>query len=106
MHIRLHFHVFPSFQVRELKEPLLRKAALELLNRADTDPLKAQMNEWVEKHPWVEDSALFEVIRHLPQHKDKVWYEWEEGYKLRKPEVLDDLRKVGLGGSKTWLKRK
>ena len=46
--------------------PLLRKAALTLLARDPTDPLRAQYGAWLAGHEWVGDSALYDVISKLP----------------------------------------
>ncbi len=72
--------------------PLLRKAALRLLQGEAFAGLREQMAVWRKAHSWVEDSALFEVARTLPGLDDKAWWEWPEDLRFRKPAALKEFK--------------
>jgi len=75
--------------VREFKEPLLRKAALNLINQKD----KKAYNAFIKKNSyWLDDYALYSTL--VKQYNDSRWYAWPEKIKKRDAKTLKDLVKV------------
>ena len=72
------------------REPLLRKAAARFYK----DPVKSDSEEFagfLEKNQdWLPDYALFEVLADI--YNDSWWANWPIGFRLRKPEFLDQAR--------------
>ncbi len=79
-------------QVAAVKYPLLRKACQRLLTDDKYKDTRDKMAAWRKAHPWIEDSALFEVARNLPELSDKAWWEWPEDLRFRKGGALKEFR--------------
>ncbi|MDD5466002.1 MAG: 4-alpha-glucanotransferase [Candidatus Omnitrophica bacterium] len=43
---------------------------------------------------WLADFALFKVLKE--HHQGKPWYEWEQGFKYRQPEALEEFRQDNI----------
>ena len=43
-------------------------------------------------HPWIEDSAMFEVARVQPVLNQQAWWDWPEGLRFRQPAALQEFR--------------
>ncbi|PNH04623.1 4-alpha-glucanotransferase DPE1, chloroplastic/amyloplastic [Tetrabaena socialis] len=80
--------------VAAAKQPLLQIAARRLLHDAPFLPLKEEYLKYRKEHPWVEDSALFDVARNLPELSQLAWWEWPEPLRLRQPAALKEFREV------------
>jgi len=77
--------------VQEAKLPLLREAAERFLDHAAPGPRKrfddfCWLNGW-----WLEDYALFEVLR--AQQGEKSWLDWPRELRLREPSAIEGARK-------------
>jgi hypothetical protein len=82
-------------QVAAVKEPLIRKAAARLLSdNPKFKGLREEMATWRAAHSWIEDSALFEVARTLPELADKAWWDWPEPLRFRQPDALQKFKWV------------
>ncbi len=66
-------------QVRDIKTPILGKAADRIRTDASFKELRAGTDAFRQQNPWVEDSALFYALSH---HREelvgKPWWEWPE----------------------------
>lgn len=71
------------------KEGLLKKAALRLLGE-ERHSWWPEFTTFVEESPWLDEVALFEVLREL--HRGAPWWEWEQGVRARAPEALVEVR--------------
>jgi 4-alpha-glucanotransferase len=66
-------------QVREVKGPLLRKAADRLRLEPKFKDLQEQGAAFRQLNPWVEDSALFYALSHHEEELvGKAWWLWPE----------------------------
>ena len=75
--------------VTEYKETILREAYNTFLNEKI---LKNEFNDFCkEQNNWLDDYALFEVIRR--QYNFKVWSQWPDELCNRKQMALDKIRK-------------
>lgn len=45
-----------------------------------------------EDNPWIEDSALFDVLSALPEHDELCWWEWDTPLRQRDPDALQAVR--------------
>ena len=82
-------------QVADTKTPLLRKAAQRLLSSPDAgkfSALKAGLRDFRSKHPWVEDSAQFDVLRNMPVLNTQAWWDWPVEYRDRVPEAMTEFK--------------
>ena len=76
----------------ERKEPLLKLAAGRLLNEQKFHHLRDEMSKFRSENVWIEDSALFEVLRSTPELMSKVWWQWPEPIRFRTPEAMQGSR--------------
>lgn len=76
-------------KVLALKLPLLRQAAKRFLD-LESHPLKRPFERFLADNLWVEDTALFHVLRFSVFRKP--WLEWDEPVKHRDPATLTRLR--------------
>ena len=82
---------FPA--VMAWKAPLLKKAALQLLDgSSDFKDLRADLAEFRSSNPWVEDSAIFEALTRTEELDGLIWWDWPEGLRDRDPEALEEAR--------------
>jgi 4-alpha-glucanotransferase len=72
-------------QVRALKMPLLAEAAQNFLRRANGSQRQRFENFCSANRWWVDDFALFDVLR---QRHGKPWYEWPAEERRREPGAL------------------
>jgi malto-oligosyltrehalose synthase/4-alpha-glucanotransferase len=73
-------------QVEEAKNILLEKAWRSFQNTKH-GVIKEQFEHFCDKEAyWLEDYAIYIALKEL--NNDKPWYEWEQGYKFRDPDVL------------------
>lgn len=79
-------------QATDRKAPLLRLAADRLLGEERFHYFREQMWQFRNAHPWIEDSALFEVLRSTPELSSKVWWQWPESIRFRTPEAIQQSR--------------
>ena len=77
-------------QVRTYKLPLLREAARNFLHSAADGPRQRYKAFCNENHWWLDDYALFAVLRE--HFGDKPWSSWPAEIAQRKPEALAQLR--------------
>jgi len=79
----------------DIADNLTKKLGLLLLQgwSSQSEERKINFNKWVSRHSWVEDFALFVVIREdfnmLP------WWEWPQEFKIKNNKFL-----------KSWIKKK
>ena len=76
----------------ERKEPLLKLAAGRLLDEQRFHYLRDEMWKFRSENVWIEDSALFEVLRSTPELMSKVWWQWPEPIRFRTPEAMQGSR--------------
>ena len=66
-------------QVRDVKTPILAKAADRIRTDSSFRELRAGAEAFRQQNPWVEDSALFYALSH---HREeligKAWWDWPE----------------------------
>ncbi|KAG2499911.1 hypothetical protein HYH03_002199 [Edaphochlamys debaryana] len=74
------------------KNPLLKLAAQRLLKDEKHAGLREAYLKWRKSHAWVEDSALFDVARNLPDLSQLAWWEWPEPLRLRQPAALTEFK--------------
>ncbi|KAG2448360.1 hypothetical protein HYH02_006942 [Chlamydomonas schloesseri] len=81
---------FPA--VAAAKLPQLKRAAQRLLKEDRFKRLREEYLKYRKEHPWVEDSALFDVARNLPELSQLAWWQWPEPLRLRQKEALKEFR--------------
>ncbi|GLC51147.1 4-alpha-glucanotransferase dpe1, chloroplastic/amyloplastic [Pleodorina starrii] len=81
---------FPA--VAAAKTPLLQTAARRLLRDDRFARLRDEYLAFRSAHPWIEDSAAFDVARNLPELCMLAWWEWPEPLRLRQPAALQEFR--------------
>lgn len=75
--------------VREFKEPLLKKAALNLLKSEDTKDFEKFCKE---NKFWLDDYALYTIL--VEDFNDSRWFlSWPENLKMRKKSALNNIIK-------------
>lgn len=63
--------------MRDIKTPILEKAADRLRKGASFQELRAGADAFRQQNPWVEDSALFYALSHHREELINVaWWEW------------------------------
>jgi 4-alpha-glucanotransferase len=73
----------------DFKMPLLKKAFQNFKNNGN-DILKASYNYFLEMHgSWLNEYAFFMALKN--KFENKPWYEWEAGYKMANPNVLQNI---------------
>eukprot|EP00195_Chlamydomonas_chlamydogama_P015568 CAMPEP_0202902880 /NCGR_PEP_ID=MMETSP1392-20130828/18588_1 /ASSEMBLY_ACC=CAM_ASM_000868 /TAXON_ID=225041 /ORGANISM="Chlamydomonas chlamydogama, Strain SAG 11-48b" /LENGTH=555 /DNA_ID=CAMNT_0049589739 /DNA_START=130 /DNA_END=1794 /DNA_ORIENTATION=- len=77
---------FPA--VAASKTPVLSKAAQNLLKVDRFSKLREEMQAFRKANKWVEESAVFDVARNLPDLADKAWWDWPEPLRFRKSDAL------------------
>lgn len=80
--------------VAAAKLPLLKRAAQRLLKEDRFTRLREEYLKYRKEHPWVEDSALFDVARNLPELSQLAWWQWPEPLRLRQKEALKEFRET------------
>lgn len=66
-------------QVRDVKTPILEKAADRIRTDSSFQELRAGAEAFRQQNPWVEDSALFYALSHHRKELiGKAWWEWPE----------------------------
>ena len=66
-------------QVRDVKTPILEKAADRIRTDSSFRELRAGAEAFRQQNPWVEDSALFYALsHHRKELVGKAWWEWPE----------------------------
>lgn len=88
---------------KERKEPLLHMTANRLLHDQQFHYLRDEMWKFRTENPWVEDSALFEVLRCTPDLASKVWWQWPEPIRFRTPEALQQARDQHQGAINAFI---
>jgi 4-alpha-glucanotransferase len=78
--------------VAAAKGPLLSKAARALLSDARFGALRECMSAFRAENPWIEESALFDALRRVPELEGKEWWAWPEPLKLRDAAALKKAR--------------
>jgi 4-alpha-glucanotransferase len=78
--------------VAATKFPLLKKAAQALLSDASNAALKAEMDAFRKLNAWVEDSALFDVLRQQPDVEELLWWDWPEPLRFRQEAAMKEAR--------------
>lgn len=78
--------------IKAWKVPLLKKAANRLLNDAKFSKLRAELKAFEESHPWVESSALFDVLSRTEKLEGVDWWDWPVDLRDRKPEALAQVK--------------
>jgi 4-alpha-glucanotransferase len=78
--------------VAAVKMPLLQKAARRMLGDGKFAGLQQGMAAYRQQNPWVEESALFDIVRQQPGLTELAWWDWPEELRLRRPEVLAKAR--------------
>lgn len=81
---------FPT--VAATKFPLLKKAANKLLNDPSTAALKEEFKQFRKENSWVEDSAVFDILRQQPELSELAWWEWPEELRFRKEGAMKETR--------------
>jgi 4-alpha-glucanotransferase len=81
---------FPA--VMAWKAPLLKKAALTLLNGVEFEALRANLAAFRSSNPWVEDSAIFEALTRSEELGGLIWWDWPQGLRDRDPAALSEAR--------------
>ncbi|MEW5303517.1 MAG: hypothetical protein WDW36_006201 [Sanguina aurantia] len=79
--------------VAEIKTPLLQKAARRLLDASAPSQSAAHSEyqgymQFRQQHPWIEESALFDVARCSPALSQLAWWQWPQPLRLRDPAAL------------------
>lgn len=77
---------FPA--VAAAKGPALRNAARRLLGDAKFKAMREEMEAFRKSNSWIEDSAVFDVARNLPDMREMAWWEWPEPLRFRKQDAL------------------
>jgi 4-alpha-glucanotransferase len=78
---------------KEIKGPLLRKAALKLLDDSSLDDLRSSCDVFRSKNSWVEESALFHALCQDPDLADcEAWWDWPEKIRDRHTGTLAQLK--------------
>jgi len=76
--------------VAAVKEPVLKKAAANLLGPAGSPALVQEFNSFCEEQaPWLDDAALFSI---LCLQNEGAWWEWEPELRDRSPRALEAAR--------------
>lgn len=83
--------------VTESKTPVLKKAAANVLSDPNLKQFRDGLAAFRKKNSWVEDSALFDVIRRQPENVGLYWWHWEEPLRFRKSRALDEAKKKFAG---------
>ncbi len=84
-------------KAREVKMPLLRKAALKFLENPSSDYAEF----CTEKAWWLDDYALYQVL--VEEYNDSRWFlVWPEALRKRKKSALDKVRKEKAGEIEIW----
>ena len=79
--------------VQKIKEPLLRKAALKLLDAPEFEGFRTGCDEFRAKNKWIEDSALFHAICHDPEFAEyEAWWDWPEAIRDRHANAMHEMR--------------
>lgn len=78
--------------VTEVKSPLLSKAAQRLLSEPRFRTLRDGLKQFRTTMTWVEDSALFDVLRREPELDDVAWWDWPEELRFRDPAAIKEAR--------------
>ena len=66
-------------QVRDVKMPILEKAADRIRTDSSFEEMKAEAEAFRQRNPWVEDSALFYALSHHRKELiGKAWWAWPE----------------------------
>lgn len=73
-------------EVAHMKMQMLQKAYISFQKNATILHFKAFEDFCSEEEEWLEDYALFVVLRE--KHQDAPWYTWKEEFSSRNPEVL------------------
>jgi 4-alpha-glucanotransferase len=73
--------------VHAAKDPLLREAAQNFLDRATRGPRQRFEQFCSENKWWLEDFVLYDTLRELNQKR--CWNEWEPGLARREPQALE-----------------
>ena len=82
-------------KVAETNEPLINKAARNLVSRSDDDELKAKFIEWrarPEIAAWLDEASLFDAICNEPELLGKDWWDWPEDLRKRDAAALEAKR--------------
>ena len=80
----------------EVIEPLLYRAARNMLNRNKNDKLRREFEEFRERSDiklWLKDAALFDVIEKIPELRGVDWWDWPIGLRDREKGELLKLSK-------------
>jgi len=75
----------------EVIEPLLYKAARNILNRNNSDKLRREYEVFCERPDvklWLKDAALFDVIEKIPELRGIDWWDWPVGLRDREKSEL------------------
>lgn len=89
-HLSLGHSMFP--EAVQKKYPLLSLAAQRLLGEDRFQYLRDELAKFRSENPWVEDSALFEVLRSTPELNHKVWWEWPEPIRFHEKEAIQNAK--------------
>lgn len=82
---------FPA--VEAVKNPLLRKAAQRLLGDDRFKGLRGEYEHFRTTYAaWIEDSAMFDVARNLPELRELAWWDWPKELRLRDPATIKEFR--------------
>ena len=110
-----------NFQIAsEAIEPLLHKAARNMLNRNSSDKLRLEYEVFCGRSDtklWLKDAALFDVIENIPELRGIDWWDWpvalrdrEESELLRVSEKyseqLDEFCAIQFFWHRQWLSLK
>ena len=78
---------------KEIKGPLLRKAALKLLDDPILDDLRSSCDMFRSKNSWVEESALFHALCQDPDLEGcEAWWDWPDKIRDRHTGTLAQLK--------------
>lgn len=75
-------------KVMAAKTPVLKFAAGRLLGDSKFTELKKQMENFRKSNPWIEESAVFDVARNLPELSQSAWWDWPEDLRFRKGDAM------------------
>lgn len=76
--------------VMAAKIPCLQKAANRLLTDDRFKGLRDEMNAFRHANKWIEDSAIFDVARNLPDLSQMAWWDWPEGLRFKKADAVQE----------------
>jgi hypothetical protein len=79
--------------VAAVKNPLLAKAAQRLLTSPKFAGLRQLFEAYRKDNAWIEDSAMFDVLRQQPDLEGLDWWEWPEPLRFRQPAALAEVQK-------------